>query len=88
MRTIDATQLAELLKISINTLRNRRCRTPAGLPPALCIPGQSKLLWLADDVEKWLRGLPVDVHTHQPIPEPGKRKRGRPRKIQVKGGAA
>lgn len=54
-RYLDVFELAEMLKVTPQTIR-RNIRTRRwGVPQKMHIPGTSMLRWRADDVETWLR---------------------------------
>lgn len=70
--TMNVKELAETLGVSVLTIYDRRSRHPDALPKALDIPGQSTLLWLYSDVEKWLIRFTAEAKF---VPEPKRRKR-------------
>lgn len=51
--TID--DLSALLHRSAKTIAAEVTKAPHKLPPRLRLPGSRKVLWLASDVEAWLR---------------------------------
>lgn len=46
--------LADLLHKTVATIRADAQRRPQSLPPRMRIPDSRKLLWLEEDVLKWL----------------------------------
>ena len=46
--------LASLLQKTVATIRADAQRRPQSLPPRMRIPDSRKLLWLEEDVMKWL----------------------------------
>lgn len=56
-KTLDANDLARMLKRAPDTIRTDARRRPASLPPRLKIPGSGRLLWLEEDVKIWLESL-------------------------------
>lgn len=75
--TVDVDGLAEILQTSSNSIRTRLCREPHTLPPRLKLPGNTRLLWLMEDVMNWLKQCRTE-----PAPAPAPRKRGRPTKAE------
>jgi len=65
-------ELAQVLHKSPATIKRDIHRKPQSLPPRLKIPGSSALLWLGEDVLRWLRGYSTT------------RRRGRPRKSETR----
>jgi hypothetical protein len=55
--TMDANDLAKMLKRAPDTIRTDARRRPGTLPPRLKVPGSGRLLWLKDDVKAWLESL-------------------------------
>lgn len=82
----DQASLADLLCISKKTLQNLYSKTPWLLPPAIQIPGARGPRWTPGAVDEWLATRPQ--HTPKPIPQPTKKKVGRPRIALVKQGGA
>jgi predicted DNA-binding transcriptional regulator AlpA len=60
--------LANILRVSKESIITRRSRAPETLPPSLNLPGHKAPKWRQEDVEAWLASLA------QPAP-----RRGRPR---------
>ena len=54
-RLLSVEQLADVLHRSPSTVRVDCRRAPHKLPPRLCLPGSTRLVWLEDDVNEWLR---------------------------------
>lgn len=71
--TMTITELADTLGVSVKTIHDRRTRHPDTLPQALNIPGQKTLLWLSQDVLKWLIRFRAEPEVEAP-------RRGRPLK--------
>jgi hypothetical protein len=47
-------ELAELLRLSPETVKADCRRAPEKLPPRFKRPGSNRLLWRLSDVEKWM----------------------------------
>jgi hypothetical protein len=80
--TVD--QLAEHLQKSVASIRSDATRNPQSLPPICRLPNTKRLLWRAEDVEKWI-GLHVSIGDSSNVaelPSPEKRRRGRPTKAE------
>jgi predicted DNA-binding transcriptional regulator AlpA len=73
MRTLNKTELAELLRLSPHSIHSTLVRRPDRLPPPIRVPGSKRLVWLAPDVMSWLK-------LHQAKVALASRKRGRPHK--------
>lgn len=78
--TLTVQELADTLGVSVHTIYRRRSTSPGSLPKPLDIPGQSILIWLYDDVVRWLARF-----SSEPLPPPSTqaplippKKRGRP----------
>lgn len=56
-KLLDASDLARLLRKSKRTVEVDVTRRPSALPPRLRIPGSRKVLWLEEDVYKWIESL-------------------------------
>ena len=82
----DQAALAAILCISKKTLQNQYSVAPHTLPPAISIPGARGPRWTPQSVQEWLSNRPR--HTPKPIPQPAKKKVGRPRIALVKQGGA
>jgi hypothetical protein len=80
--TVD--QLAEHLQKSVASIRSDATRNPQSLPPICRLPNTKRLLWRAEDVERWI-ALHVagadSTSTTAPV-SPEKRRRGRPTKAE------
>lgn len=83
-------QLAHLIHKSPASIRSDASRNPDALPPICRLPGNKRLLWLREDVMRWL----ASYVQHQPnsISYAAEiqlasmtKKRGRPRKTEVRG---
>lgn len=79
-------QLSHLIHKSPASIRSDASRNPESLPPICRLPGNKRLLWLREDVMKWLasyvqhpNGRRFDEEVAQPTPVA--KKRGRPRKV-------
>jgi hypothetical protein len=57
LKTLTASDLSQLLRRSVSTIKADAQRRPETLPPRLVIPGSSRLLWLEDDVIAWVNNL-------------------------------
>jgi len=55
LKTLGPEDLAPLLRRSAETIKVDCRRRPESLPPRLKIPGSNRLMWLEEDVVKWLR---------------------------------
>ncbi len=55
MDTLTLRDLAVILRIDPRTLQNRIYKDPKSVPPWVKLPGQSRLIWLREDVENWLK---------------------------------
>lgn len=54
MQTLTIKDLAGLLNRSPATIATEVTKTPEKLPPRLYLPGSRRVLWLQEDVEKWI----------------------------------
>lgn len=80
-------QLSHLIHKSPASIRSDASRNPSSLPPICRLPGNKRLLWLKEDVMKWLAS---HVQHPQVTPSYGEvahvtpmaKKRGRPRKTE------
>jgi hypothetical protein len=77
MNTLDLCQIAQVLRISVKTARNR---LTAGLPmPPSFVVGRQRL-FLQDQVDEWLRQQPGALLEPRPdLRPPVPPRRGRPR---------
>lgn len=77
MNTLDLCQIAQVLRISVKTARNR---LTAGLPmPPSFVVGRQRL-FLKDQVDEWLRQQPGALLEQRPdLRPPVLPRRGRPR---------
>lgn len=71
--TMTITELADTLGVSVPSIYARRNLDPDSLPKPLNIPGQRTLLWLSQDVLKWLIRFRAEPEVEAP-------RRGRPTK--------
>ncbi|WP_443798027.1 DNA-binding protein [Burkholderia cepacia] len=80
--TVD--QLAEHLQKSVASIRSDATRNPQSLPPICRLPNTKRLLWRAEDVERWvaLHVAGVESSTATEPPQSEKRRRGRPTKAE------
>ncbi|TDQ93133.1 hypothetical protein C7412_109113 [Paraburkholderia silvatlantica] len=80
--TVD--QLAEHLQKSVASIRSDATRNPQSLPPICRLPNTKRLLWRAEDVERWigLHVAGVDSPSATEVVSPEKRRRGRPTKAE------
>jgi len=85
-RLADEAALASQLCVSKKTIQNIYSRTPHLLPPAIAIPGARGPRWTQAAIDGWLATCPQ--HTPKPIPQPTRKKVGRPRIALVKQGGA
>lgn len=53
-KVLGVAELAALLRRAPKTVAIEVSRAPHKLPPRLKLPGSRRVLWLAEDVEKWL----------------------------------
>lgn len=83
---LNQASFADLLCVSKKTLQNLYSKTPWLLPVAIFIPGARGPRWTHKAVQEWLEQRPQ--HTPKPIPQPTKKKVGRPRIALVKQGGA
>lgn len=54
-KLLSVEELADVLHRSPSTVRVDCRRAPHKLPPRLRLPGSTRLVWLEDDVNEWLR---------------------------------
>lgn len=54
MQTLTIKDLANLLNRSPATIATEVTKSPHKLPPRLHLPGSRRVLWLKEDVEKWI----------------------------------
>lgn len=54
MQTLTIKDLAKILNRSPATIATEVTKYPHKLPPRLNLPGSRRVLWLQEDVEKWL----------------------------------
>lgn len=54
--------LAELLRLSPETIKSDARRSPEKLPPRFIRPGSNRLLWKQSDVDAWLA-----ANTRRPV---------------------
>lgn len=80
--TVD--QLAEHLQKSVASIRSDATRNPQSLPPICRLPNTKRLLWRAEDVERWiaLHVAGADSPGASELVLHGKRRRGRPTKAE------
>lgn len=80
-------ELAQFLGLQPQTIHDRLCRRPDSLPQRIRSSGKAPPRWLVDDVLAWARGEPRNaVHERKPMVYEVSR-RGRPRKLAVRGAA-
>lgn len=91
MEVLTVEQLGELIHKSPASIRSDASRNPASLPPICRLPGNKRLLWRSEDVQDWM-ALYVDRSSLTIEMSPGagavqiqQKKRGRPRKTEVRG---
>lgn len=77
LKLYDQAALADLLAVSKKTLQNIYSVAPHTLPKAISIPGARGPRWTPAVVTEWLQNRPQ--HTPRPIPQPAKKRVGRPR---------
>jgi len=51
---LNVDDLALTLHKTVSSIHSDICRNPRSLPPVCRIPGTRRLLWRAEDVERWL----------------------------------
>lgn len=82
-------QLAKIIHKSAASVRSDASRNPRALPPICRLPGTKRLLFRLVDVREWLASY-VTPHScesnllHASIDQGVARKRGRPRKTEVR----
>jgi len=54
MQTLTIADLAVILNRSPATIATEVSKAPHKLPPRLHLPGSRRVLWLREDVEKWI----------------------------------
>ncbi len=95
MKQIFSEQVAAKLHICVGALFNRRKNTPHLVPPARRLPGTKRLIWIEEEVDKWIiehapletpaeapvRQLNLNPQRVAPDPDAPRRPRGRPRKL-------
>src|SRR5450830_159562 len=80
--TVD--DLSDCIHKSVTSIRSDVTRNPLSLPPICRLPGTKRLLWRAEDVERWLAdhvsgfAMTAGIATDEAI----KAKPGRPTKAQ------
>lgn len=80
--TVD--DLSDCIHKSVTSIRSDVTRNPLSLPPICRLPGTKRLLWRAEDVERWLAehvsgfAMTAGIATDDDI----KAKLGRPTKAQ------
>lgn len=80
--TVD--DLSDCIHKSVTSIRSDVTRNPLSLPPICRLPGTKRLLWRAEDVERWLAdhvsgfAMTIGTATDEAI----KVKPGRPTKTQ------
>ena len=83
MKILRNHDLAKIMGLASGTIEVYKCKKPHALPPTRIVGGVK--VWIDDDVNNWLCGLPVAPAPHQPMPIPtldSKRGRGRPSKAE------
>jgi hypothetical protein len=82
--TVD--QLAEHLQKSVASVRSDATRNPQSLPPICRLPNTKRLLWRAEDVERWIAlhvaGAGAGSPSATELVSHEKRRRGRPTKAE------
>lgn len=77
--------LSTCLQKSVASIRSDATRNPQSLPPLCRLPGTKRLLWRAEDVERWLAiyAAPMPAEQASTILTPTHtRRRGRPTKAE------
>lgn len=78
-------QLSQFLHKSVPSIRSDATRNPRSLPPLCRLPGNKRLLWRAEDVERWVSkyviGIP-DNTANSVVVNALPAKRGRPTKAE------
>lgn len=86
---LSVDQLAQMIHKSPASIRSDASRNPTALPPICRLPGNKRLLWRLEDVQKWLAKYVQDKsHPATKMSEaitPEVKKRGRPRNIELGG---
>lgn len=81
LRTLNIEDLARVLKKSVATVKSDMTRRPASLPPPMGkMPQSQTLLWLEEDVLKWMRENAQPPAHLDPVPRDN-----RPLHLFVKG---
>lgn len=83
---LSVEDLAAVIHKSPASVRSDASRNPSALPPICRLPGNKRLLWRLVDVQNWLAGC---VEKSSPLESSveeinGPKKRGRPRKVQLR----
>jgi len=80
--TVD--QLATCIHKSVASIRSDATRNPQSLPPICRLPGTKRLLWRAEDVERWLAEhvQGTDVTAAVTLTVEQQKRRGRPTKAE------
>lgn len=84
IQVLTASDLSEVLKKSVQSIRGDLSRAPHRLPPFIRIGG-GQALWLPETVLEWLKGHESGQKTPPPPPPtavPARRRRGRPTKAE------
>jgi hypothetical protein len=81
---VKVDQLAVCLQKSVASIRSDATRNPQSLPPICRLPGTKRLLWRAEDVERWLAEHVDGVSnaSAMAIGDQSQPRRGRPTKAE------
>lgn len=78
-------ELSQYLQKSASSIRSDATRNPRALPPICRLPGTKRLLWRAQDVERWIAehvASAPEARTPELELQARKSKRGRPTKAE------
>lgn len=80
--TVD--ELAQCLHKSVASIRSDATRNPQSLPPICRLPGTKRLLWRAEDVDRWLAEHVegAQLHPQNAALDQHQPRRGRPTKAE------
>lgn len=56
---LTVAELASIIRLSAGTIKNLLSKKPQALPPRRVVCGTRAVLFFSEDVDRWMRGLPV-----------------------------
>lgn len=88
LELISVEQLSLLIHKSPASIRSDASRNPHALPPICRLPGSKRLLWRTEDIAVFfaacVQQLPPSFVSTGPLVFNGPKRRGRPRKTEVR----